>query len=137
MGIWTGWVCHDRAFSDGMPVWNEAKDICIIFSGENVIDVEEVTQLKSKGHKPGTQAASCLVHLYEEDGEGFLQKLNGWFSGVCIDLRQRTVFVFNDRYGLNHMYYHEKNGVFYFASEAKCLLKILPELRHLHLPSFA
>jgi len=44
-------------------------------------------------------------------------------------LRSYRAFLFNDRYGAERIYYHEAGGNFYFASEAKALLRILPELR--------
>ena len=68
-------------------------------------------------------------------GYGFLEKLNGWFSGVLLDLREQKFVLFNDRYGVNRIYYHEDSRGFYFASEAKALLKILPGTRQLDLRS--
>ena len=65
----------------------------------------------------------------------FLEKLNGWFSGVLVDLREQKFVLFNDRYGVNRIYYHEDAGGFYFSSEAKALLKILPGTRQLDLRS--
>ena len=62
-------------------------------------------------------------------GIGFIERLNGWFSGVLVDLRKQIVVVFNDRYGVNRVYYHETPDGFYFSSEAKSLLKVLPGLR--------
>jgi asparagine synthase (glutamine-hydrolysing) len=37
--------------------------------------------------------------------------------------------LFNDRYGMERIYYHEGRSQLFFASEAKALLGILPELR--------
>jgi asparagine synthase (glutamine-hydrolysing) len=37
--------------------------------------------------------------------------------------------LFNDRYGLLRLYYHEDRTAVYFASEAKAILKILPAVR--------
>ena len=68
-------------------------------------------------------------------GYGFLEKLNGWFSGVLLDLREQKFVLFNDRYGVNRIYYHEDKAGFYFSSEAKSLLKILPATRQLDLRS--
>jgi asparagine synthase (glutamine-hydrolysing) len=126
-----GWTCHRGAFSDCLPMWNEDRDVCLIFSGEDFEDPKAVADLKSKGHafEPGN--ASYLVHLYEELGLPFLEKINGWFSGVLLDLRQKKVLLFNDRYGVNRIYWHENRNGFYFSSEAKSLLKVLPELRRL------
>src|SRR4029078_8738662 len=59
------------------------------------------------------------------------------FTVLLVDLRQRNVVLFNDRYGLQRIYYHEHPAGFYFSSEAKALLKALPELRELDLASLA
>jgi asparagine synthase (glutamine-hydrolysing) len=69
--------------------------------------------------------------LYEAMGLRFIEKLNGWFSGLLIDLRKRIVVLFNDRYGLGRIYYHKDAERFYFSSEAKSLLEVLPHLRRL------
>src|SRR5882762_8527650 len=135
-GLGLGWVSHKGGFSDCLPIWNEAHDVCLFFSGEHFGDHEtDIQKLRIKGHKAPAKNASYLVHWYEEQGLGFLEKLNGWFSGVLLDLRQKKVVLFNDRYGLNRIYYYETDDAFYFASEAKALLKIRPALRRLDLAS--
>ena len=130
-----GWVSHPKSFADCMPVWNETKDVCIIFSGEDFTETAEIERLRTKGHECNSTNANYLVHLYEEQGVRFLEKLNGWFSGIVIDLRERKIVLFNDRYGLQRIYYHEHANGFYFSSEAKSLLKALPELRQLNFTS--
>jgi asparagine synthase (glutamine-hydrolysing) len=135
LGLWGGWVCHQGTFEDCLPIWNEKKDICLLFSGEDFADQADIDALRTRGHDFNSNDASYLVHLYEETGYGFLEKLNGWFSGVLLDLRERKFVLFNDRYGVNRIYYHEDSRGFYFASEAKALLKILPSARQLDLRS--
>jgi len=135
LGLWSGWTCHKGEFTDCLPIWNEKKDICLLFSGEDFADQAEIDALRMRGHEFGLNNASYLVHLYEEMGCEFLGKLNGWFSGVLLDLRERKLVLFNDRYGVNRLYYHENASGFYFSSEAKALLKILPETRQLNLRS--
>jgi asparagine synthetase B (glutamine-hydrolysing) len=65
-----------------------------------------------------------LVLAYEKQGLKFLEALNGWFSGALIDLRQQRVVLFNDRFGLQRIYYHQSDTDFYFASQAKALLRV-------------
>ena len=126
---------HQGSFADCLPIWNEKKDICLLFSGEDFTDQADIDALRRRGHEFGPDDASYLVHLYEEMGCAFLEKLNGWFSGVLVDLREQKLVLFNDRYGVNRIYYHEDASGFYFASEAKSLLKILPGTRQLDLRS--
>jgi asparagine synthase (glutamine-hydrolysing) len=131
VGLRIGWVCHQNSFSHCLPIWNENKDVCLLFAGENFADPAELEELKARGHEFEPGNASYLVHLYEELGPAFFEKLNGWFSGVLLDLRARTAVLFNDRYGFERVYYHENDQGLYFASEAKALLKVLPKLRQI------
>jgi asparagine synthase (glutamine-hydrolysing) len=137
LGLCVGWASHAGSFSDCMPVWNKTGDVCLIFTGEDFRDSAELDALKAAGHECGAGTADYLVHLYEETGTGFFEKLNGWFSGLLVDLREHKVVLFNDRYGLGRVYYHEDADNFYFASEAKSLLKVLPELRQFDLAGLA
>ena len=59
-------------------------------------------------------AGRALVNLYEDLGLEALKKLNGWFSGLLVDLGRHQVVLFNDRYGLNRIYVHEQNGRLFF-----------------------
>jgi asparagine synthase (glutamine-hydrolysing) len=131
MGVYTGWICHKDSFCDCMPVWNEKKDIALIYFGENFTDLELFDQLKAKHHRFDRTNASYIIHMYEEKGIDFLQDLNGWFSGIIIDLQENKVILFNDRYGMQKVFYYETKDAFYCASEAKALLKVCPELREL------
>ncbi|MBN2107882.1 MAG: hypothetical protein JW832_10700, partial [Deltaproteobacteria bacterium] len=131
MGFYAGWVCHKDSFCDCMPVMNEKKDLALIFFGENFTDLDFFDELKAKHHKFDSSNASYLIHMYEESGLSFLNELNGWFSGLLIDLRQGKAVLFNDRYGMQRIYYYEGTDGFYFSSEAKALLKVCPQLREL------
>ena len=135
LGLTAGWVCHQGSFSDCMPVWNEKRDICLVLSGENYADPADLVDLRTRGHSFDEENASYLVHLYEELGIKCLEKFNGWFSGIVLDLREQKMMLFNDRYGLSRIYWHENEHGLYFASEAKSLLKVLPELRQVDLTS--
>ena len=75
-----------------------------------------------------TDGSSYLVHRYEEEPD-FPKGLNGRFHGLVADRARGTAMLFNDRYGLQRLYYHEAKDTFYFAAEAKAILKVRPELR--------
>jgi len=84
-------LAHQGAFGDCLPIWNEKKDICLLFSGEDFTDRADIDALRMRGHEFSSDDASYLVHLYEEMGSGFLEKLNGWFSGILLDLREQKL----------------------------------------------
>jgi len=129
MGIYAGWVVHENSFGAGQPFFNEQRDIALLFSGECFPDPEMRIDLTRKGHKLGEAASAWIAHLYEEQGDRFVEKLNGLFSGLLIDKKRNRAFLFNDRYGLERIYWHDTKDATYFASEAKALLSVLPELR--------
>jgi asparagine synthase (glutamine-hydrolysing) len=131
VGVYLGWVAHPGSFADCLPVWSEARDVCLIFAGEDFSDDGEVVQPGGTGDQQQTARTTYLVRRYLESGPSFLEGLNGCFSGVIVDLRQRVVVLFNDRFGFHRVYYHERATGFYFSSEAKSLLGVLPELRQI------
>lgn len=135
LGIHVGWVGHTGSFSDRMPVWNRTRDICLMFSGEDVSATQEEAVLNGKTAEDHSDDSNYLIRRYETVGLEFVKGLNGWFCGILADLRSREVFIFNDRYGLGRIYYHESKDGFYFSSEAKALLRVKPSLRQLDLTS--
>ena len=135
LGLSAGWAVHEGSFADCMPVWNETHDVCLIFSGETHTDRQVIEGLRSRAHSFNSDDASYLVHWYEEAGLSFLEKLNGMFCGLLVDLRNKTVVLFNDRFGMNRIYWHENKRGLYFSSEAKSLLRVLPETRKFDLAS--
>ena len=135
IGVYVGGVCIKGSFPDCMPIYNEGRNIVMFFSGECFEDANVINSIKSRGHEFDSANASYLIHQYEEGEESFFKNLNGWFSGIILDYRKGKVLLFNDRYGMQRIYYHENEKAFYFSSEAKSLLKVLPFLRKANLES--
>lgn len=127
-GLYIGWTVRTDSFSDGMPLSNERGDVTLIFSGEEFPDPETSRRLKEHGHSVEPKGPSYLVHLYEDD-PAFPAGLNGRFHGLVRDRNRGTATLFNDRYGLHRIYYHESKEAFYFAAEAKAILAVRRELR--------
>jgi asparagine synthase (glutamine-hydrolysing) len=130
LGVYVGWVAQKGSFSDGMPLCNERGDVCLTFSGEDFPEPGTVAGLRARGHAVDVEGPSYLVHLSEEDA-AFPAGLNGRFHGLLTDRRQARTMLFNDRYGMHRLYYHQSKEAFYFAAEAKAILAVRPELRRL------
>jgi asparagine synthase (glutamine-hydrolysing) len=130
LGLYVGWVERAGGFADAMPLANEQGNVALIFSGEEFPDPGAKRRLQERGYSFDGQGPSYLVHAYEEDAN-FLAHLNGRFHGLAADCRRGTATLFNDRYGLHRLYYHESKDAFYFAAEAKAILAVRPELRRL------
>src|SRR5664280_1263025 len=128
LGVYVGWAARQGSFSDGMPLSNEQGNAVLIFSGEDYPEPGTAAKLKERGHTLSSDGPSYLVHLYEED-PSFPACVNGLFHGLLVDRVHNTATLFNDRYGMHRLYYHESKDAFYFAAEAKAILAVRPELR--------
>jgi len=127
LGIYLGWTRRlDQC--DEMPLRNERGDVVLGFSGEEFPEPGMAQRLSQRGHELSADGLSYLVHLYEEDAS-FLSGLNGRFHGLLVDQRRGSAILFNDRYGMHRLYYHESESTFYFAAEAKAILAVRSELR--------
>jgi asparagine synthase (glutamine-hydrolysing) len=131
LGVYVGWVARKGALADGMPLRNERGDVVLVFAGEEFPEADTKRRLKERGHDFGSNSAAYLPHLYEEDSS-FPAGLNGRFQGLLADRSRGTATLFNDRYGMHRVYYHESKDGFYFAAEAKAILAVRPELRRLN-----
>jgi asparagine synthase (glutamine-hydrolysing) len=129
LGIYVGWVNHVGSFSDCMPLVSRDKDYVLIFQGENYLDSNVRTCLERRNPTIDESRADYLLELFREKGDNFLRHLNGWFCGLLIDLRNGKLTLFNDRYGMSRIYYHQAPHTFFFGSEAKSLLKVRSNLR--------
>jgi asparagine synthase (glutamine-hydrolysing) len=114
-----------------MPLRNERGEVTLVFSGEEFPEPGAVQRLKERGHAVETTGPSYLVHIYEEDSS-FPAGLNGRFHGLLVDQNQAKAVLFNDRYGMHRLYYHESRDGFYFAAEAKAILAVRPQLRNMN-----
>jgi asparagine synthase (glutamine-hydrolysing) len=130
MGIYVGWVARKGSFSESMPICNEKGDVTLIFSGEDYPEPGTIGELRRKGHSVPNEGPSYLVHLYEDD-PAFPTGLNGFFQGLVVDQSRGTAVLFNDRYGMQRIYWHESSAGCYFAAEAKAILAVCPETRSL------
>ena len=112
--------------------WRANKGILSYFSlGRTTSDPGTLARLKERGRAVNSDGPGYLIHLYEEDPT-FPAGLNGWFHGLIADPTSGTATLFNDRFGMHRLYYHESKDAFYFAAEAKAILAVRPELRRIN-----
>jgi asparagine synthase (glutamine-hydrolysing) len=57
--------------------------------------------------------------------------LNGRFHGILVDRQRGTASLFNDRYGMHRIYYHESPNGIYISAEAKAILAVCPAARRI------
>src|SRR5258707_10052780 len=110
------------------PVWNETRDVAVIFNGELYNYRELRERLTLSGHRFATQSdTEILVHAWEEWGEDCLEELRGMFALALLDLRKRyatapLLFLARDPVGIKPLYYTQTSDGFAFASEIRALV---------------
>src|SRR6202023_1644272 len=110
------------------PVWNETRDVAVIYNGELYNYRELRERLILSGHRFSTQSdTEILVHAWEEWGEDCLPALRGMFAFALLDLRRRhatvpVLFLARDPLGIKPLYYTQAPDGFAFASEIRALL---------------
>src|ERR1043165_8408588 len=120
---YAGWTARSNSFSAGMPLHNHRGDVTLLFSGEEYPAPGTARGRQEHGLNHERNRASYLVDCYQDDVQ-FPAGLNGWFHGLLADRRQQTLMLFNDRYGMQRLYYHESAEGLYFAVEAKSILAV-------------
>lgn len=135
-GIYVGWAVRKGSFCDVMPTTNARGDVVLVFSGEEFSDPAIVGRNKTRNGDGHDKPTSYLVDCYEQD-PCFPAGLNGRFQGILLDRRRGSAMLFNDRYGMHRVYYHEAKDAFYFAAEAKAILAVCPELRSIDAAAMA
>ncbi|HTY84384.1 MAG TPA: hypothetical protein VMB19_09200 [Silvibacterium sp.] len=127
LGVYVGWAIPNGALASGLPLRNRAGDLILVFSGEEYSGPEVSEQSNRQTDEGAVGPFSYLLNSCKD--ACFPANLNGRFQGLAADMNSGTATLFNDRFGMSRIYYHEAKDDFYFAAEAKAILKVLPELR--------
>jgi asparagine synthase (glutamine-hydrolysing) len=109
--------------ADGaQPISNEDGTLWIVYNGEAFNYIELREELIRQGHVFRTTTdTEVLVHLYEQHGRSFLERINGQFALAIWDSRRKELFLARDRLGIRPLFLARSRGRLLFASEIKAL----------------
>src|SRR5207302_7891780 len=83
------------------PLYNEDRDVAVIFNGEIYNHGEIRALLHERGHRlVSASDGAVLPHLYEEFGERFVEHLNGIFAIALWDAKAGVLLLARDRIGV-------------------------------------
>ena len=105
------------------PLSNEDGTIQVVFNGEiyNHRELREWLELRGHVLRSGSDG-EVLAHLYEDEGPGLVDHLNGIFAFALWDARTRQVLLARDHHGVKPLYFAERDGRIVFASELKAMV---------------
>jgi asparagine synthase (glutamine-hydrolysing) len=96
----------------------------ITYNGEVYNYRELRDDLARRGHRFRTECdTEVVLAAYLEHGDDCPRYLNGIFAFAIWDVRDRSMFLARDHFGIKPLYYCLDGRRFYFASEVKAILK--------------
>lgn len=106
------------------PMWNETRDVALVFNGE-IFNYESLRAgLLERGHRFSSETDSeVVVHLYEELGEELCSRLDGMYAFALWDAKRRILFAARDPFGEKPFYYQYHGKQFAFASTVDSLVR--------------
>jgi asparagine synthase (glutamine-hydrolysing) len=113
----------DLSSDANQPMFNQSKDLCIVFNGEiyNYIDVQ--IELSANGAVFNSKSdTEVILAAYKQWGVDCLSHFNGIFSFAIYDMYLNHIFIARDRAGEKPFFYTQLNNQFRFASEIKALI---------------
>ena len=112
----------DLSTDADQPMWNDARDIAIVFNGEMYNFREIRRELEAEGVRFRTSSdTEVVLALYEREGENAVRRLDGMFALAVWDGPKRRLVLARDRAGQKPLFYYDDGDRFLFASEIKAL----------------
>jgi asparagine synthase (glutamine-hydrolysing) len=107
------------------PIANEDETLWVVCNGEIYNYRELRAELLKAGHAFRTHSdVEVVLHLYEEYGDKFLDRISGMYAIALWDVRRKRLLLARDRMGQKPVYYSLAGSRLAFASEVKSLLAV-------------
>jgi asparagine synthase (glutamine-hydrolysing) len=118
----------DLTAAGRQPMSNEDGTIWIVYNGQ-LYDFQPIRkELEERGHRFRSRTdTEVMLHLYEDVGDRFVDRIDGMFALALWDARQRRLLLARDRLGIKPLYVFERESSIAFASELRALLA-LPDM---------
>ncbi|HEX2978570.1 MAG TPA: asparagine synthase (glutamine-hydrolyzing) [Candidatus Babeliales bacterium] len=104
------------------PLFDEEKSIAVICNGELYNHPVLRKELEAEGYRFSSNSdTETILYAYKKWGIACLDRLEGDFAIVIVDMRTNELYLVRDRIGVKPLYFSLQNGVLSFSSEIKAL----------------
>ena len=116
----------DLSVNGHQPMLSPDGKVILTLNGEIYNAFDYKNELEEWGYMfKSTTDTEIVLALYLRYGfEGMLNRLNGMFAIVVLDLGKSEIFITRDRFGIKPMYYISNGETFAFSSELKSFMYI-------------
>src|SRR5688500_15849454 len=115
----------DLSAAGHQPMTNEDGTLWLVFNGEIYNYVELAQELRARGHRFHSHTDSeVILHLYEEEGEECVKRLNGMFEFVIWNRSKGKFFAERDRVGIKQIHYYNSPEQHMCASDIHALIEL-------------
>lgn len=124
---------RDVSMAGHQPMRDITGQVILVFNGEIYNSEILKRDLIRDGYNFKSKTdTEVILALYLKIGfEKMIKQLNGMFGLCIVDLRKHSIYLARDRFGIKPLYYMEKQGAFFFASEYKSILEASQDTREL------
>src|SRR5579884_2449082 len=109
LGVYVGWAARDGSFSADMPLRDARNENVLVFSGEDYSSCG--ASVRGAMQSNGQGGRGYLLQRLRDDPV-CPASLNGRFQALFVDRPQGCARLFNDRYGMHRVYYHQSADTF-------------------------
>ena len=113
----------DLSERGAQPMASSDGKLQIVFNGEIYNHPELRAWCEARGARYVSDSdTETLLHLYALEGKRFVERLRGMFAFALWDVRERSLLLARDPFGIKPLYYADDGHSFRFASQVKALL---------------
>ncbi len=119
---------QDLSRAGNQPMHSEDGLYTLLFNGEiyNFPQLKEALMKLKYSFKSNSDSEVILAGYQSWGLNGLLEKLDGMFAIVLVDRKSKQIHLIRDHFGIKPLFYYLDESVFYFASEIKPILRMLP-----------
>ena len=108
------------------PMWDHARQLCIVFNGEIYNYVELRQELETRGHRfTSTSDTEVILEAIKAWGADAFSRFNGMFALAVYDVAARTLLLARDRFGVKPLYFVCAGDTLHFASTSATMAQLV------------